>query len=606
MFLTHCFAFASSLFLFAVLSSCRFAQPRTTYPDYLELSALEARQVAGVVSTQDYLRRAYHTSAVAGRYVYIEGGELAFGNGVANTVYQYSSTTLAIDLSQDWVNATVLLQSTNKPSGFPQLSNPSLWWDEKDNVFYSGAIGRTSFFDAHKNPPLSLWSFKPDRTGSGAWTEVLPAGDDTWLNVIRTTYGYQASAGDTALVLGGAATSKTSPETKDLSRDILLPGLLEFNMRTRRFANSSTADFNVNGTGVEGRMHFVPSFGPNGLFMILGGHNGSHDQYPFNQITLYDSTSHRWYNQSATGNVPNGRQEFCVAGVNSTGGTYEIFLYGGHNVGLGREAVSYDEIYILTLPAFYWYKVQYPPWSPRGGHTCNAVGGSQIISIGGFDVNSTISLGSYDAIRESMFNSTDPFAQGLGIFNMTSLAWEDHYTANAPAYVQSEPIRSFYADNPQDGSQFSTPELRELFQTTHFNPVGTSGSNSSGASAPDAGSSSGPDHAGAIAGGVVGGVVGLAVVGAVVFYFYRRMKRRNSAGQHQDAINDLHQDASDDLRRLAQPQAPAELHVSRGALLDGQGIQEMQQQPSEMPAHGRLGEGNDREAQYELDAGQGR
>ncbi len=61
-------------------------------------------------------------------------------------------------------------------------------------------------------------------------------------------------------------------------------------------------------------------------------------------------------------------------------------------------------------------------------------------------MNSTVYLGSYDAIREGMFNSTDPFAQGLGIFNMTSLAWEDHYTANAPAYVQSEPIRSFYAD----------------------------------------------------------------------------------------------------------------------------------------------------------------
>ena len=91
-------------------------------------------------------------------------------------------------------------------------------------------------------------------------------------------------------------------------------------------------------------------------------------------------------------------------------------------------------------------KVQYPPSSPRGGHTCDAVGGSQIISIGGFDVNSAVYTGSYNAIRQSTFNSTDPFAQGLGIFNMTSLAWEDHYTANAPAYVQSEPIRTFYAD----------------------------------------------------------------------------------------------------------------------------------------------------------------
>ena len=91
-------------------------------------------------------------------------------------------------------------------------------------------------------------------------------------------------------------------------------------------------------------------------------------------------------------------------------------------------------------------KVQYPPQKPRGGHTCNAIGGGQIISIGGFEANSTIHTGLYEDIWATMFNSTDPFAQGLGVFNMTSLAWEDHYTANAPAYVQSDLIRTFYAD----------------------------------------------------------------------------------------------------------------------------------------------------------------
>lgn len=223
------------------------------------------------------------------------------------------------------MNATVVLQSTNKPSGTPQLSYPSLWWDERGSIFYSGATGRTSYFDSPKPPPSSLWSFKPDGTGSGAWAEVLPAGDDAWVNVIRTAYGYQASAGSTALVLGGVATSKTSPETEDLSRDTLQPGLLDFDMRTRRFTNLSATDFNVNGTGVQGQMHFVPSFGPDGLFVIMGGNNASDHQYGFNQITLYDAASHRWYNQSVTGNVPRGRQEFCVAGVNSTERTYEMY-----------------------------------------------------------------------------------------------------------------------------------------------------------------------------------------------------------------------------------------------------------------------------------------
>ena len=61
MFSSHRFASASSIFFLSLLSSCRFAQPRTTYPDDLDLSGLEVRQVSGVVSTPDYLRRAYHS-----------------------------------------------------------------------------------------------------------------------------------------------------------------------------------------------------------------------------------------------------------------------------------------------------------------------------------------------------------------------------------------------------------------------------------------------------------------------------------------------------------------------------------------------------------------
>ncbi|KAL8836644.1 MAG: hypothetical protein Q9176_006157 [Flavoplaca citrina] len=235
-----------------------------------------------------------------------------------------ASSILSIDLSQDWLNSTVVLQSTDKPPEAPQLSLSSLWWDERDKLFYSGVTGRTSFFDSPEPPPLSLWSFEPDGTGSGTWAEVIPAGDAAWENLTRTTDGYQASNGNTAFVLGGLTSSRTSPETEELSEEILQPGLLQFDMRTRRFTNSSATDFNANGTGAQGHMHFVPSFGPNGLFLVLGGENSSDYKYSFDNISVYDAATKQWYNQTATGNVPRGRREFCVAGVNSTEGTYEM------------------------------------------------------------------------------------------------------------------------------------------------------------------------------------------------------------------------------------------------------------------------------------------
>ncbi|KAL8674468.1 MAG: hypothetical protein Q9168_001133 [Polycauliona sp. 1 TL-2023] len=483
------------------------------------------------------------------------------------------------------MNSTVVLQSTNKPSGAPQLSLPSLWWDERDKVFYSGVTGRTSYFGSDDPPPLSLWSFKPDGTGSGSWAEVIPSTDTAWKNLTRTTDGYQTSDGGIGLVLGGVTTSRTSPDTEEISQDTLQPGLLEFDMGNRRFTNSSATNFNANGTGSVGQMHFVPSFGPKGLFLTMGGGNSSDYKYSFTQIALYDGATQRWFNQTATGNVPRPRQEFCVAGVDSTEGTYEIFLYGGSNGNLGPEAVPYDEIYLLTLPAFSWIRVQYPPQAPRGGHTCNAVGGSQILSIGGFDANATVHTGQYDDIRQSMFNSTDPFAQGLGVFNMTSLAWEDHYTANAPAYVQSDLIRRFYADNPQDGSQFSSNEVKQLFDTTHFTPVGTSGSNSTDKSPPDTPNK----HVGLIAGSVVGGVAGLAVIGAVVFYLLNRTKRRNAAEQDQSPDSGASA-STPDPKYVVYPLAEADQGAGvKGAQLDGRGIQEMEQHPAEMAAQNTRG-----------------
>ena len=115
---------------------------------------------------------------------------------------------------------------------------------------------------------------------------------------------------------------------------------------------------------------------------------------------------------------------------------------------LGLDAVQYDSINILTLPAFHWINVPYDPQNPRLAHTCNAVGGSQIIIIGGVDANSNVTVGDGRGIVESTYNtSADPFSQGLAIFDMTALRWSKGYTAGANAYEQSDPIKEFYSSS---------------------------------------------------------------------------------------------------------------------------------------------------------------
>ena len=118
-------------------------------------------------------------------------------------------------------------------------------------------------------------------------------------------------------------------------------------------------------------------------------------------------------------------------------------MYAGWKGALGSQAIPYDQIFILTLPAFQWMRVDYPAAHPRHALSCNAVGGSQIITIGG--LNSASNDSGTAQIYESVFNDPDPFTQGLAIFDMTTLNFTDKYTANASPYIQSDMVKSYYA-----------------------------------------------------------------------------------------------------------------------------------------------------------------
>jgi len=126
---------------------------------------------------------------------------------------------------------------------------------------------------------------------------------------------------------------------------------------------------------------------------------------------------------------------------------YHSFMYAGWNGNLGAAAIPYDEAYVLTLPGFFWIKAKYPAAHPRHGLTCNAVGGSQILTVGGVDTDTTLThTGSGLELDQATFSqSPDPFTQGLAIFDMTTLSFASQFTAPPPPYVQSDPVQKYYA-----------------------------------------------------------------------------------------------------------------------------------------------------------------
>ena len=129
--------------------------------------------------------------------------------------------------------------------------------------------------------------------------------------------------------------------------------------------------------------------------------------------------------------------------------------------------------------------------------------------------------------------------------------------------------------SPQNGSQFSTAGLRELFQTTHFFLA-----NSTATSAKQANSSAG--NSGDIAGGVVGGVVGLVAVAGVLFYFWRRKTKQSIVVSSLDQANGT---ASSFINFENSVHSLQELEGQEVQELEGQGLQELQQHPVEMEQH---------------------
>lgn len=120
-------------------------------------------------------------------------------------------------------------------------------------------------------------------------------------------------------------------------------------------------------------------------------------------------------------------------------------MYAGWAGNLGSAAIPYDEIYILTLPAFEWIKVNYAPAHPRHGHTCHTVGNRQMLVIGGVDSTENSVSSTQPTLDKATFASADQFTQGLAIFDMSTLTWSSQYDANASTYVQPDLVKNFYA-----------------------------------------------------------------------------------------------------------------------------------------------------------------
>jgi hypothetical protein len=137
----------------------------------------------------------------------------------------------------------------------------------------------------------------------------------------------------------------------------------------------------------------------------------------------------------------------------------------------------------------------------------------------------------------SLENQEDPWPNGLGIFDMTTLSWTNAYDAAAPAYERPSLVSQFYANNSRYPIEWGDPELESIFTS----PNGTaatnvSSGNSSNSTRPGITTNRTASVSGGIVndvvGGVIGGIAALAIIASLIYWRVCRYKRREKLSQN--------------------------------------------------------------------------
>ncbi|KAK4147105.1 uncharacterized protein C8A04DRAFT_9165, partial [Dichotomopilus funicola] len=334
-----------------------------------------------------------------------------------------------------------------------------IWINQKEGTLYTGFAGTASRFGDQAFSPQGLWVFRPDDSAGGSWG-CLNGSTDSWFTTqprpsqVQVAsgrgYGFLFGAGN-GTVPGNLTGPGTGPGTGTGTGTGTGVGSIIYDMSNQKVYNYTGSGPNTVGRSAPNLngTTYIPNWGNRGIIVGVGDtlsapRNGNTSQPSppsFETIHIYDVDKERWYDQKTTGAVPEPRKDFCITGSPSRNQTHEILVYAGWNGQSGPSATAYDTAHVLSLPGFYWVKVDYEAAHPRHGLSCEDVGGSQILVIGGVDSTQNGS-DSYAA----GFMTKDPFPNGLAVFDLAELAFGPVFHSQRYPQPPSPRISAYYDD----------------------------------------------------------------------------------------------------------------------------------------------------------------
>ncbi|KAJ3544351.1 hypothetical protein NM208_g3099 [Fusarium decemcellulare] len=391
------------------------------------------------------------------------------------TVVNY---TYSIALNESWKNSTVKFRQLDN-GDMPPVIWPNLWPHSTSNTLYKWGGAKSFGQELGDEGEKTIWSLQADGNGGGEWTKTNPLQSKDWQDTRQGGFGAAATCdNEFGVSLGGYAFKSTDPDLSDVDEPIPVPGILSFNMETREWANSSTKELSPPlGTWQEGTAVCTTDFGDNPLVVALGGEHtavGTKDRLglmKLDTIHLFDPIKKCWLLQTATGDIPDDRNDFCSVGVRSPNGTYEIYIYGGNSP--NREFL--DDVFCLDITR------------------------RQMLVLGGI-------------LEVDKWQVEDPWHQGLGILDLPTLSWKDSYDPDLGEYSTPPEVQDWYHEGGMTGVKWDSDEVEKIFNRT----IGESNKT------PE----SQTTKIGPIVGGILAGVFFLSgILGAALYWHLRRRRK---------------------------------------------------------------------------------
>ncbi|KAL1647407.1 hypothetical protein SLS58_002735 [Diplodia intermedia] len=496
------------------------------------------------------------------------------------------SKLLRIDMRDNWdwkTNITIqaLQKAENEETGSypPSLVRGALFEGPRNqSKIYT--YGGTTFFgnasfgeqDSPASNTYSLWSYD---TSAHVWDQY----DVTKGSPLRPNRGSSAEAPTHGLsfYLNGQidAGSSAVSEASLGNNTEFLDGMIVLNTVDTSSRNLSTAT--LGDARVAGGLQFIDAIGSNGALIAIGGLRRNENQtevITLDHVHLCDdfTANSTWYRQSATGDIPPPRSDFCIVAAsapdNSSHNMYiyrpplsqprstradapaNSYLYGGidpTNTTTTTAPILYDDIHILSLPSFTWTRV-FGGESPRWGHTCHLVGARQMLTVGGtmdafvYDVETR---GAQAAAINASALTCDWETKGVAVLDMSTLKWGSVFDAYAAAYrVPDDVVRAIGGGADGGGATATAPaggfeetavaamfSRRVVAATPPPSPSGDSGAADDRDIAP-----------GTVAGAVVGGVAAVGLLLGVCLCILRRKRRAREKAREEEEEEDRNRD----------------------------------------------------------------